>query len=146
MMIEGVKVKELVRHEDYRGYFQEIFRTDDGLVDKIAQVSLSITKPGIIKAFHWHKYQDDCFYVLSGKIRLVLYDAREDSKTKGQLQDFVLGDPHNQIVLIPARVLHGYKVLGEKEAALIYATNNAYNSNNPDEGRVPFDDPKINYN
>lgn len=146
-MIDGVKIKKLIVHEDERGDFREIIRINEGLVKKISQVSISKTKPGVIKAFHWHKYQDDLFYVLKGNIKLVLYDQREDSKTRSQLQEMLLGESYPpNLVFIPRKVLHGYKVIGEKEAEVLYIMNNVYNSKNPDEERVPFNDSSINFN
>jgi len=145
-MIKGVKIKELIVHKDQRGDFREILRTDKGLMSEIKQVSIGKTFPGIIKAFHWHKHQDDLIYVIRGDIQLVLYDQRRDSITKGETQIIFLGESCNpQLVFIPRGVLHGYKVLKDKEAEVIYIMNNIYNNECPDEGRVPHDDFNIGF-
>ena len=144
-MIEGLELKNLKSHGDIRGNFIEILRADEGMLEKIAQVSISETNPGLIKAFHWHRDQDDIFYVLDGKINLVLHDPRENSKTKNKTQNMVLDKESLLILKIPRGVFHGYKVLGTKPARVLYMMNNEYNPLKPDEHRVDFNDPKINY-
>ncbi|MAG50510.1 spore coat protein [archaeon] len=145
-MIEGVKIKKLEINEDPRGDFREIVRSDGGIIDKIEQISIGRTLPGVIKAFHGHENQDDLFYVLKGNIQLVLYDIRENSQSKDKTEVILLGESYEpKIVFIPRNVLHGYKVLGDKEAEVLYIMNNKYNSSNPDEKRIPFDDPSINF-
>ena len=146
-MIKDVIIKKLTINKDYRGNFREVIRLSEGIVQEIKQVSMSRTKPGIIKAFHCHKYQDDLFYAIKGNIKIVLYDGREDSETKGETQVIHLGESYEpQVVFIPRGVLHGYKVLGTKDAEVLYIVNNEYNPSNPDEERIDFNDPEINFN
>ncbi len=145
-MIQGVLRKKLIVHKDCRGDFREIIRESEGIMPQIKQISVGRTLPGIIKAFHWHKKQDDIFYVFNGNIQLVLYDQRENSPTYGKIQEILLGksfDP--EIIFIPRGVLHGYKTLEGKEAEVLYLTNNEYNSLDPDEQRVAHDDPSIGF-
>jgi dTDP-4-dehydrorhamnose 3,5-epimerase len=145
-MINGVKIKKIILNTDERGDFREILRVNEGLVDRIQQVSIGRTLPGIIKAFHWHKNQEDVFYVSRGNIQLVLYDPRENSPTRGLIQEILLGESHEpQAVLIPRRVLHGYQTIGIKEAEVVYIMNNTYDPLNPDEERVAHDNPSIGF-
>ncbi|MBU2595772.1 dTDP-4-dehydrorhamnose 3,5-epimerase family protein [Patescibacteria group bacterium] len=145
-MIEGVKEKNLNRHHDDRGWFSEIVRDDEKLLSRFGQASITKTYSGVIKAFHWHKKQDDLWFCVSGNIQVVLYDRRPRSKTKGETSVFFLGEDNPKIVLIPKGVAHGYRVLGTKPAILVYFTTKSYNPNVPDEERIPFDDKKINFN
>ncbi len=146
-MIEGIRIKKVKVNEDERGNFREIIRCDENMMDDVKQVSVGKTKPGIIKAFHCHKNQDDLFHVLRGNLLVVLYDGREDSKTNGETQTIFLGESYEpQIVFIPRGVFHGYKVLGEKSAEVLYLMNTVYNHENPDELRIDFKDPSINFN
>jgi dTDP-4-dehydrorhamnose 3,5-epimerase len=46
-------------------------------------------------------------------------------------------------LLIPPGVGHGYKVIGEQPAILVYVTNRLYNPK--DEGRIAYNDPSIAY-
>lgn len=145
-MINGVKIKLLKINEDSRGNFREILRESEGLIADIKQISMSKTKPGVIKAFHWHKYQDDIFCAVSGNFQVVLYDGRQNSSTKGKTEVVLMGEDYEQAALfIPRGVLHGYKVLGDKDAEMLYLMNNEYNALKPDEERVQHDDQKINF-
>lgn len=145
-MIEGVIIKKLIHHPDERGYFREILRDDDKLLNKFGQTSITMSYPGVIKAFHWHNLQDDLWYIAQGKTLIGLYDMREDSPTFGQSQSIIASEEDPMLIKIPIRVAHGYKVIGEKPLILFYHTTMSYNSSNPDEGRIPHDDPKIGFN
>ena len=140
-MIKGVKIKQLTRHTDNRGYFEEILRMDDDLLKEFGQASISMTKPGIIKAFHWHKNQDDVFHVLEGKALVVLYDLKSKKKMIIKMDS---EDP--KILFIPKGVAHGYKALGKKPLKMLYLMNKTYNAKKPDEQRIDFNDKKINFN
>lgn len=144
-MIEGVKIKLLKVNLDKRGDFRELLRFNEGLLDKIAQVSIGRTLPGVIKAFHWHKNQDDIFYVLKGNIRVVLYDPRENSTTKGITQELFLGESYTpQALFVPRGIFHGYQVIGEKEVEVLYIMNQVYDPS--DEHRISYNDPSIGFN
>ncbi len=144
-MINGVKIKQLVTHADDRGYFREILRADEGLMDVFRQSSITKTNPGVVKAFHWHARQEDFWYVIDGMARAVLYDRRDGSPTKGETQTIVMGEDHPVGLLIPRGVAHGYQVLGVKPVVLVYYTTECYDSKNPDELRIPWNDPTINF-
>ncbi len=144
-MISGVKVKRLTKHLDDRGYFMELLRDDDNLLERFGQASLSMTYPGVIKAFHYHKKQDDLWFFWGGNAQVVLYDLRDNSPTKGEGSDYYMGEDNPLILLIPRGVAHGYRVLGNKPAIIIYFTTNSYNKENPDEFHLPWDDPRIGF-
>lgn len=142
-MIDGVKIKQLVTHLTEDGFFREIVRDEDGLLEKFGQTSMSLAHPGFIKAFHYHKKQDDLWYILSGQVRAVLYDTRPQSPTYKQTQTIIMGQDDPKLVFIPKGVAHGYQVLGNVPAILFYHTTEHYNPE--DELRIPFDDKEINY-
>lgn len=144
-MIEGVKFKKLHKHVDDRGFFMEILRDDDNYLKKFGQLSMSVSYPGVIKAFHYHKKQDDLWFFPQGNAQVVLHDFREKSPTKGVTKVFYMGENNPSILLIPAGVLHGYRVLGNTPVAIVYVTTESYNLNNPDEFRIPWDDPQIEF-
>ena len=144
-MIQGVEVKKLVRHPDDRGFFMEILRDDDELLKRFGQASLSKSYPGVIKAFQYHKRQDDIWFFPVGNAQVVLHDMREDSPTKGETNVFYLGEDNPQIVVIPVGVAHGYRVLGNTPAVIVYFTTESYDPKNPDEYRVAWDDPSIGF-
>ncbi|MBS3176607.1 dTDP-4-dehydrorhamnose 3,5-epimerase family protein [Candidatus Woesearchaeota archaeon] len=144
-MIDGVVIKKLVKHCDDRGYFVEIVRDDDKLLKKFGQSSFTITYPGVIKAFHYHKKQDDLWFVATGNAQVVLHDLRKKSKTHGETQVIYAGENDPCVILIPVGVAHGYKVLGNKPVGLFYHVTESYNAKKPDELRIPWDDKKINF-
>jgi dTDP-4-dehydrorhamnose 3,5-epimerase len=144
-LIDGVKVKQLVRHCDDRGYFSEILRDDEDIIDYFGQASLSVSYPGVIKAFHYHEEQDDIWFFPSGNAQVVLYDLRNNTQTNGETNVFYMGEDQPILLVIPKGVAHGYRVLGNKPATIIYFTTKSYNKEDPDEKRIPWDDPSINF-
>jgi len=144
-MIEGVKIKKLVRHCDDRGFFSEVLRDDEGLLKKFGQTSYTETHPGVIKAFHYHKKQDDLWFVCKGMAQVVLHDLREGSPTHGETQVIVAGEDNPCLILIPVGVAHGYRVLGNERVGLLYHTTESYKADDPDEERIDFDDPSIGF-
>ncbi len=144
-MIENVTSKKLMKHLDDRGFFMEVLRNDDPVFEKFGQFSLSFTFPGVIKAFHYHKLQDDLWFFPLGSAQVVLFDLRPESPTHGETNVFYLGE-HNPVLLqIPAGVAHGYRVLGNTPAMITYITTRSYQPNNPDEYRIPWDDSAIGF-
>lgn len=141
--IQGVKYKPLVRHSDDRGYFSEVARDDEGLLTKFGQMSVSKTNPGVVKAFHYHKKQDDLWFFPVGNARVVLHDLREESPTKGTTEQYFMGEDNPGSLLIPAGVAHGYQVLGNTPVQIVYLTTESYNPAEPDEERIAWNDTKI---
>lgn len=144
-MIEGVHIKKIIRHYDDRGFFSEILKEDDPFFSGVKQTSYTETYPGVIKAFHYHKKQDDIWFVAKGNAQIVLHDLREDSKTKGETQVIYAGESNPLLVRIPIGVAHGYRVLGNEVVGLFYHTTESYRADDPDEHRIPFDSPDINF-
>ena len=138
-MIEGVNVKRLKKLSDERGFLMEIMRCDDKLFKKFGQVYMTTAKPGYVKAWHYHKKQTDNFVCVKGSMRVGLYDGREHSKTKGEVQEFILSLDEPILLQIPPKILHGFESNIEEESVIISIPTEKYNYNNPDEFRVdPF--------
>lgn len=140
-MIHGVAIKKLRVIPDERGRLMEILRSDDELFSKFGQVYMTTAYPGIVKGWHYHKKQTDHFAVLNGMIKLVLYDNRGDSPTKGETNEFFLGEYNPVLVRIPPLVFHGFKCVSEQEAICINVPTEVYDYDQPDEFRV---DPRKN--
>lgn len=145
-MIEGVKIKKLKVIPDERGRLMEILRNDDECFEKFGQVYMTTNYPGVVKAWHYHKIQTDNVTCAHGMLKVVLYDDREKSPTKGEVNEFFVGMHNPTLITIPPGVYHGWKNIGENEAIAISAPTEAYNYQQPDEYRLPYDDPKIPYN
>jgi len=144
-MIEGVKIKQLKAIPDERGRLMEILRCDDEIFEKFGQVYLTTAYPGVTKAWHHHANQRDNFAVVKGMMKVVLYDPREDSPTRGEVNEFFLGEHNHLLLSIPPRVVHGFKCIGESEALVINVPTEPYDPANPDEFRIPPDDESIPY-
>jgi dTDP-4-dehydrorhamnose 3,5-epimerase len=144
-MIEGVTTKQLVKHSDDRGFFMELLREDDAMYGKFGQLSLSVSYPGVIKAFHYHKRQDDIWFFPSGNAQVVLHDMRPESATFGRTDTYYMGEHAPVVLFIPRGVAHGYRVLGAQPATIVYVTNQAYDPADPDEYRIAYDDPAIGF-
>jgi dTDP-4-dehydrorhamnose 3,5-epimerase len=144
-MIDGVKIKKLNPIPDERGRIMEILRADDDLFKKFGQIYVTTAYPGVVKAWHYHKVQSDAFTVVHGMMKLVLYDQRPDSSTKGEVMEFFMGE-HNQILVqIPPFIYHGFKCISEREAIMLNCPTEPYNRQQPDEYRLAAHTKEIPY-
>lgn len=135
-MIEGVKIKKLKVIPDERGRLMEMLRADDELFIKFGQVYLTTAYPGVVKGWHYHKKQTDNMVIVKGMMKVVLYDKREGSSTKSEINEFFMGI-HNPILLqIPPLVFHGFKCISEEEAMVINCPTETYDYEDPDEFRI----------
>ena len=144
-MIKGVKIKKLKVIPDERGRLMEILRCDDEIFEKFGQMYMTTNYPGVVKAWHYHKKQTDNVCCLKGMIKIALYDAREGSPTKGELNEFFVGEHNPCLVVIPNGVYHGWKCISETESIVVSAPTEPYNYKEPDEYRLPPDTKEIPY-
>lgn len=145
-LIQGVKIKILKPIPDDRGWLMEILRCDDEIFEKFGQVYITVGYPNVVKAWHYHKIQTDHFAVIKGIAQVVLYDMREDSPTKGEINEFFIGELNPLLIKIPPMVAHGFKAVGTESAFVVNIPTEPYNRENPDEYRLPWNDPSIPYN
>jgi dTDP-4-dehydrorhamnose 3,5-epimerase len=141
-LLDGIKISELKKNIDERGFFSEIFRTDWEEMfgnDEIVQANLSISYPGMIRAWHRHNLgQVDHFLVLQGAIRICAYDDN-----KQQLDEIISSSERLQLVRIPGFYWHGFKNIGNSTSYVLYFVNKLYDYHNPDEERRSWNDPSI---
>ncbi len=135
-MIDGVVVKPLKVIPDERGRLMEILRSDDEFFGGFGQVYLTTGYPGVVMAWHFHRFQFDHFCVVKGMMKVVLYDSREGSVTRGEVNEFFMGEHRPVLVRIPPLVCHGFKTIGTEEALLINVPTETYNPREPDEHRI----------
>jgi dTDP-4-dehydrorhamnose 3,5-epimerase len=114
----------------------EMLRADDEIFRKFGQVYLTTAFPGVVKAWHFHKKQWDHFVCVRGMMKVVLYDSRDGSPTRGEVNEFFMGDQRAILVQIPPFVYHGFKCIGEHEAIIVNTPTEVYDYQNPDEYRV----------
>jgi dTDP-4-dehydrorhamnose 3,5-epimerase len=138
-LIHGVRTKALKVIPDERGRLMEILRVDDEIFLRFGQVYMTTAYPGVVKGWHYHQKQTDHFAVVRGMIKLVLFDRRADSPTRGAVNEFFLGEHQPLLVQIPPHVLHGFKCVSMEEAIVINCPTEVYCYDQPDEFRVdPF--------
>jgi len=145
-MIEGVVTKQLRQATDERGWLIEIMRNDWEHYQKFGQVYVTAAYPQVVKAWHMHKKQTDNVACIKGMIKLVLCDCREESKTKNEINEFVIGERNLLLVKIPPEVWHGFKNVTEEYALVLNIPTELYNYKEPDEHRLPPNTRKIPYN
>lgn len=146
MMIHGVRTKPLKVIPDERGRVMEILRTDDALFSKFGQVYVTTTYPQVVKAWHCHKIQTDNIVPVQGMVKLVLYDPRENSPTRGEINEFYIGVHNPMLVQVPNMIYHGWKCVSEEEAIIINIPTEVYDYSTPDEYRLPPHGKDIPYN
>jgi len=144
-MIDGVVVKPLKVIPDERGWLMEIFRADDPFFEKFGQTYMTVVYPGVVKGWHYHKKQVDHFCAVKGMAKVVLYDDREGSSTRGEVNEFFMGEKNPILLRIPAGVLHGMKGVGTEPAFIVNSPSEVYVYESPDEHRVAPHDNDVPY-
>lgn len=145
-MIDGAKVKRLRVIPDERGRLAEMIRNDDKeFFIKFGQLYMTVGYPGVVKGWHYHKKQIDNFIAVKGMMKVVLYDGRDNSPTRGEVNEFFMGEQNMLLLQIPTHVLHGFKTISETEAILINCPTEVYNYSDPDEFRVHPHDNDVPY-
>lgn len=142
--IDGVVVKKLNKIPDERGSIMHMLKKEDAEFNNFGEIYFSTIYPGVIKGWHIHKEMELNYTVVSGNIKLVLYDERENSPTKGNLLEIFMGDNNYILVKIPKMIWNGFKGIGMQETIV---ANCASLSHRPDEierlnpftDKIPYD-------
>lgn len=143
--IDGVRTKTLRVIPDDRGWLMEILRADDPFFEKFGQAYVSATYPGVVKAWHYHRRQVDHFACVAGMVKLVLVDTRDDSPSRGRINEFFLGDRSPILVRVPNLVYHGWKCISQVPSLVVNVPTEPYRYDDPDEyrlephGTLPYD-------
>jgi dTDP-4-dehydrorhamnose 3,5-epimerase len=111
-VIDGVRVISLRQIPDERGKVMHMLRSDDPHFERFGEIYFSTVHRGVIKGWHLHERMTLNYAVPVGSIKLVLYDDREGSPTKGQVQEIFLGDGNYALVTVPPKVWNGFKGIG----------------------------------
>ena len=142
-MIDGVQIHPLRQICDERGKIMHMLRADAPHFEQFGEIYFSVVYPGAIKAWHLHHKQVLNYAVVSGMIKFVLYDVREGSPTKDELQEVFMGEDNYCLVRVPTGVYNGFKGYGAKPAII---ANCATVPHSPDEmERLDPFDPSVPY-
>ena len=135
-MIEGVRLLPLRRFEDGRGWFMQI-RQESTMPEPSLQTNVSFSRKGVIRGLHYHERgQSDLFVCLSGTARVVLLDLES-----GETFSLDIGDRNPVAVYVPGHLAHGFEAL--TDVLFCYEVTREYNSDDPDEQEVPWNDPRV---
>lgn len=115
-MIEGVEVIPLRRIPDERGTVMHMLRSTDPHFTGFGEIYFSTIYPGVIKGWHRHQLMTLRYACVSGRIKLVLYDDRPGSKTRGALDEVFLGPDNYALVIVPPQVWNGFKGMSDPNA------------------------------
>lgn len=117
-MIKDVYIIPLKQIPDERGKIMHMLRSDDTYFEQFGEIYFSIIYPEVIKGWHLHTKMTLNYAVVSGMVKLVLFDAREGSPTKGELQELFIGEDNYVLVKIAPGIYNGFKGIGVKPAIL----------------------------
>ena len=145
--LDGLLLIEIDVHGDERGFFVERFNIDrfraQGLPADFVQDNHSRSRPGVVRGLHYQHTpaQGKLVGVTRGRIFDVVLDIRPDSPTYGQTESGELSDINGRLLWVPSGFAHGFCVLGDTPADLLYKVDVPYN---PDgEGGILWNDPDL---
>ena len=142
-MIEGVNIIPKKQIIDERGKIMHMIRNDDKNFTKFGEIYFSYSNPNTVKAWHLHKRMTVNYVCVVGKIKLVLFDDRKNSKTRGEIQEIFMTTENYNLVSVPPGVWNGFKSIENKFSIIANCSDIPHD---PEEMlRKPFDDPYFNY-
>lgn len=144
-MIGGVHVHRLDSHVDERGSLTELLRSDWPGFTRFGQAIVTVNLPGVVRGWHAHRRQTDVIVPISGRVLVPLYDARDGSRTRGAIETRISHDGDRFALFVPPGVFHGYKTLDALPAIIVNFPDQLYDTDAPDEIRLPHDAPQIGY-
>lgn len=145
--LNGLKLVELKVLGDSRGFFVERYQQEKfaelGLPTKFVQDNHSRSAPGVLRGLHYQcrPSQGKLVGVVRGRIWDVAVDIRTDSPTFGKHFAVELSDLNGRLLWIPRGFAHGFCVLGDEPADVLYKVDATYNPSG--EGGVTWNDPDI---
>jgi dTDP-4-dehydrorhamnose 3,5-epimerase len=143
-MIHDVKVSKLNTISDNRGKVMHMLRADDSIFEKFGEIYFSTIFYESIKGWHLHKEASLNYACISGKVKLVLFDDRNDSLTKGKYQELILSPENYFLVTIPPNIWNAFKGLEKKESIIANCLTLPHNEK--EMVRKEFNDKTFNYN
>ena len=143
-MIEGVVVHPLKRIPDERGVISHMLRRSDDHFLEFGEIYFSSIHPGVVKGWHRHDPAVLNYACVDGCIKLVLYDDREGSPTRGELMELFVGDSNYCLVQIPSGVWNGFKAVGNRTALVANCCTHEHGSfgserMDPFGDEIPYD-------
>ncbi len=143
-MINGVLVHPLKQIPDERGKIMHMLKSTDPHFEQFGEIYFSIIYPGVVKGWHRHSHMILNYAVVSGSVKLVLYDDRQNSPTCSQFQEIFLGESNYCLGKIPPMVWNGFKGTGTEPAIVANCTTIPHDPAeiercDPVSSRIPYD-------
>ena len=143
-MIDGVLVHPLRQIPDERGKIMHMLRCDNPHFEQFGEIYFSVVYPGVVKGWHLHKRMTLNYACIMGMIKLVLYDEREGSLTRGELQELFIGESNYVLVRIPPGVWNGFKGIGAGPAIVANCATQPHDPEeivrvDPFDSHIPYD-------
>ena len=117
-MIHDVKITPLKIISDNRGKVMHMQRTDSQVFKKFGEIYFSTIYHQSIKGWHLHKESVLNYVCIKGKVKLVLFDNRKESSTKGVYQELILSPEDYFLVTIPPNIWNGFKGMDDSESII----------------------------
>jgi dTDP-4-dehydrorhamnose 3,5-epimerase len=143
-MIDGVLVRQVKQIPDERGRVMHMLRKDDPHFEEFGEIYFSVVYPEVVKGWHLHRVMTLNYAVVSGMIKLVLYDDRQSSPTKGEIRELFVGESNYVLVKMSAGIWNGFKGLGEKPSIVANCASIPHDPKeivrvDPFENDIPYD-------
>jgi dTDP-4-dehydrorhamnose 3,5-epimerase len=142
-LIEGVQVIPLRRIPDERGTVYHMLKATDPYFQQFGEIYFSSVYKGVVKGWHRHREMTLHYTCLVGRIKLVLYDEREGSPTRGGLMEVFLGPENHSLVIIPPEVWNGFKGMSDPYALVANCTTHPHDPSrserlDPFRNHIPY--------
>lgn len=143
--IDGVRVVQKRMIPDDRGTILHGIRSDEEDFEQFAEAYFSEVHPGVVKGWHIHKWMSLNYVVPVGKIKLVLYDNRPESKTYQNIMEIIMCRENYVRVTVPPGVYNGFKGLGTQTSLVLNVTTHVHDpaeidrADPRDTSIVPYD-------
>ena len=143
-MIEGVRITDLSIIPYERGAIFHMMRSGDPVFKQFREIYFSKVYPGVVKEWHIHRRITLNYAVPDGMIKLVLYDDRAASTTKGEIMELLIGEENYKLVTTPPNIWNGFRGIGTKVAIVANCATEPYDPKevervDPLGSTIPYD-------
>ncbi len=142
-MIHDVMIQPLRRIPDERGTIMHMLKNSDPWFDTFGEIYFSTIYPGVVKGWHIHHRMTLNYCVIVGSIKLVLYDDRSESPTRGEVNEIYIGTENYNLVKIPPLIWNGFKGVGSNTAILANCSSEPHDPTeidrlDPFDNQIPY--------
>ena len=142
-LISGVKIIPLKQIIDERGKVMLMMRNDDAYFENFGEIYFSCTHPGVVKAWHMHKKMTLNYAIIKGQLKIVLFDDRKKSSTKGTIQEIYMSTENYFLLSVPPLVWNGFKGIGTETSIVANCSDIPHDPDemiriSPNSKKIPY--------